>query len=175
VVAFIRNQIGSEDLKDYAGLIQRAPVLVVALSIFLLSLLGLPPLAGFAAKFQIFQALYDAGQMYANDKGALSLAYTMYALLVIGGLNTVLSLVYYIKVVKVAILDPPAEELAGRPVQALPVPAGSVIYSVLLSALILVVGIFWHPLAKASDQGVARFHKAQPKVTAPAVASASAE
>ena len=61
VVAFIRNLTGSEDLNDLRGLIYRAPVLVITLGIFLLSLLGLPPLAGFAAKFQIFAVLYQVG------------------------------------------------------------------------------------------------------------------
>ena len=62
VVAFLRNQTGSEDLADFRGLIHRSPVLVVTLGVFLLSLLGLPPLAGFAAKFQIFAAVYHAGR-----------------------------------------------------------------------------------------------------------------
>src|SRR5213079_373713 len=47
IVAFLRNLTGSEDLKDFRGLVNRAPVLVVTLGIFLLSLLGMPPLAGF--------------------------------------------------------------------------------------------------------------------------------
>ena len=58
VVAFLRNQTGSEDLADFRGLVQRSPGMVVTLSLFLLSLLGMPPLVGFAAKFQIFAALY---------------------------------------------------------------------------------------------------------------------
>src|SRR5206468_7704229 len=52
VVAFLRNQTGSEDLRDFRGLARRSPVLVVTLGVFLLSLLGLPPLGGFSAKFQ---------------------------------------------------------------------------------------------------------------------------
>ncbi|HYT91067.1 MAG TPA: NADH-quinone oxidoreductase subunit N, partial [Gemmataceae bacterium] len=68
VVAFIRNlnalhnKSDPEDLSACRGLILRAPVLVVTLAIFLLSLLGMPPLAGFTAKFQIFSELYKAGQ-----------------------------------------------------------------------------------------------------------------
>ncbi|HJT75584.1 MAG TPA: NADH-quinone oxidoreductase subunit N, partial [Gemmataceae bacterium] len=93
VVAFLRNETGSEDLASYRGLVRRSPWMVITLSIFLLSLLGMPPLAGFAAKFQIFSVLFDAGRMYGNlEQPALS--YTMYGLLVIGGLNTVISLLY---------------------------------------------------------------------------------
>src|SRR5262249_17051074 len=110
VVAFLRNQTGSEDLHDFRGLVHRSPLLVTALGLFLLSLLGLPPLAGFAAKFQIFQVLFKAGQSY-EAAGREGLSWTLYALLVIGGLNTVLSLVYYIKVLKVMVLDRPLEEV----------------------------------------------------------------
>ena len=64
VVAFLRNQTGSEDLSQIRGLVRRSPWMVVTLSFFLLSLLGIPPLVGFAAKFQIFAALWRAGQYY---------------------------------------------------------------------------------------------------------------
>src|SRR5205823_1837071 len=90
IVAFLRNQTGSEDLSSYRGLVRRSPWMVVTLSIFLLSLLGIPPLAGFPAKFQIFLALFHAGEGYTTI-GEASLGYTMYALLLIGGLNTVIS------------------------------------------------------------------------------------
>src|SRR5262249_49177952 len=50
VVAFLRNQTGSEDLSAFRGLVRRSPLLVITLAIFLLSLLGMPPLAGFVAK-----------------------------------------------------------------------------------------------------------------------------
>src|SRR5204863_912407 len=62
VVAFLRNETGSEDLSSYRGLVRRSPWMVVTLSVFLLSLLGIPPLVGFAAKFQIFLALFHAGE-----------------------------------------------------------------------------------------------------------------
>src|SRR5205085_11713298 len=58
VVAFLRNMTGSEDLADFRGLVSRSPVLVVTLGVFLFSLLGIPPLAGFTAKFQIFSVLF---------------------------------------------------------------------------------------------------------------------
>src|SRR5262249_34522139 len=92
VVAFLRNQTHSEDLADFRGLARRSPWMVVTLSIFLLSLLGIPPLAGFAAKFQIFAALYDEGQRY-RATGHPGLGSVMFGLLVIGGLNTVISAV----------------------------------------------------------------------------------
>jgi NADH-quinone oxidoreductase subunit N len=158
IVAFLRNQTGSEDLSDFRGLVNRSPVMVVLLAIFLLSLLGLPPLAGFAAKFQIFSALFDAGQNYsAADKP--SLGYTMYALLVVGGLNTAISAVYYLKVLKVMILDRTPEEIEGQAIRPLPTPVGSGLYGALLAIMIFVVGTAWNPLAQASDHGVNRFQR----------------
>jgi NADH-quinone oxidoreductase subunit N len=160
VVAFIRNVTGSEDLADCRGLIQRAPVLVVTLAVFLLSLLGLPPLAGFAAKFQIFSALFDAGRYYSTEGiGQPGLGAIMYALLVIGGLNTVLSLFYYIKVLKVMILDKTIEEVENRPAEPLPVPGLPNLYASLLAGVILLLGIFWNTLSWASNEkGVEPFH-----------------
>jgi NADH-quinone oxidoreductase subunit N len=159
VVAFLRNQTGSEDLSDFRGLIHRSPLLVITLGIFLLSLLGMPPLAGFAAKFQIFSVLYESGQEYANA-GERVLGNTMYALLVIGGINTVLSLFYYIKVLKVMILDRPLEVVEGRTPPPLTLTPGAAVYASVMAVMILVVGLAWNPLVKASlDQGVSGFQR----------------
>ena len=101
VVAFLRDAIGSEEISDYAGLVRHCPATVVAFSLILISLVGLPPLAGFAGKFAIFAALVDCG-------GPL-----MIALLIIAGLNTAISLVYYLRVVKVMTIDPAPESRSG--------------------------------------------------------------
>ncbi len=119
VVAFLRNQTGSEDLADFRGLVRRSPWMVVTLSVFLLSLLGIPPLVGFIAKFQIFQALYEAGEQY-SQAGEPFLSRTLYVLLGIGAVNTVLSAVYYIKVMKVMILDNRVEDFESEYAQAGP-------------------------------------------------------
>lgn len=145
VVAFLRNATGSEDLSSFRGLVQRSPVMVITLGVFLLSLLGLPPLGGFAAKFQIFAVLYDSGADH-QIAGRLGLAYTLYALLVIGGLNTVLALIYYVKVLKVMILDKPLEEVEGTPVTPLVTPVGQNAYVSALALIVLALGIFWGPL-----------------------------
>ncbi len=54
VVAFLRNELHSEEIADYAGLIRRAPIVVVCFSLILFSLVGMPPLGGFAAKLRVF-------------------------------------------------------------------------------------------------------------------------
>lgn len=159
IVAFLRNQTGSEDLTSYSGLVQRAPALVVALGVCLFSLVGIPPLVGFAAKFQVFAALYHAGQAYAPH--STTLAYTMYALLFLGGLNTVLSLFYYLNVMKVMVLDRAVEgEAEAAP---LPVPTLSVSYAAVLAVALLVLGALWNPLAVAGERGVEPFRKPAPR------------
>jgi NADH-quinone oxidoreductase subunit N len=161
VVAFLRNLTGSEDLSSFRGLVQRSPVMVITLGVFLLSLLGIPPLAGFAAKFQIFYVLYETADHYTT-RGNTGLGGILYVLLIIGGLNTVLSLFYYVKVLKIMILEKPLEEVEGRPVEPLPTPAAQTGYATALAVLILALGIFWNPLSEASrDEGVKTFQRAQ--------------
>ncbi len=97
IVAFLRSAIGSEEIADYAGLIRSVPAVTIALVVILVSLVGIPPMAGFMGKFAIFASLVDAGGP------------VMMALLVIAGLNTVISLVYYLRVAKVVTLYPEPE------------------------------------------------------------------
>jgi NADH-quinone oxidoreductase subunit N len=162
IVAFLRNQTGSEDLSAYRGLALRSPAMTVMLSIFLLSLLGIPPLAGFIAKFRIFSVLFNAGISYtdAADPAYHQLGYVLFALLVIGGLNTAISAVYYIKVLKVMILDRPAEEPGIREPRPLPLLAGPALYGTVMVVMIFVIGVVVNPLVQASDQGVNRFQQA---------------
>jgi NADH-quinone oxidoreductase subunit N len=155
VVAFLRNKTGSEDLSAFRGLVYRSPVLVVTLAVFLLSLLGIPPLAGFFAKFQVFSALMQAREEYGAGS---SLGITMLALFVIGGLNTVISLFYYVKVLKVMILEQPIEAVEGLAVEPVTIPLPSVIYSTLLALMLLVISGAWGPVVDASyHQGVDGF------------------
>lgn len=166
VVAFMRNLTGQEDLSYYRGFVYRSPVLVIMLGVFLLSLLGLPPLAGFTAKFQIFRVLYDSAQEYAR-LGKPQLSWTMYIVLVAGGLNTVLSLFYYVKVLKVMVLERTLEEVENRPIEQKPAPALQSAYATVLALVVLLLGIIWNPLAVASSkQGIETFRAAPPKVAA---------
>ena len=167
VVAFMRNLTGQEDLAYYKGFVYRSPLLVITLGLFLLSLLGMPPLAGFTAKFQIFSVLFDAGKEYERH-GKPFLSYTMYALLVAGGLNTVLSLFYYVKVLKVMILEKTLEEVENRPIEAKPAPILQAAYASVIAVAIVVLGVFWNPLSEvASAKGVDTFHVIPAKIDLP--------
>jgi NADH-quinone oxidoreductase subunit N len=158
VVAYLRNITGSEDLSSFRGLVRRAPWMVLTLSIFLLSLLGVPPLIGFAAKFQVFSALFHGGQEY-YQMGQPGLGATLYGLLVIGGINTVISAVYYVKVMKVMILDRRAEDLEDREPVRLAEPLSGMVYAGVLAAAVFVLGLTWGPIDSASRAGSEQFRE----------------
>ena len=122
VVAFLRNLLHSEEIEDYAGLIHRAPIVVVCFSVILVSLIGIPPLAGFFGKYQIFASLVSA---------------KMWAVLVIAGLNTALSLYYYLRVIKVMTFDP--EPDTRRPGNLSYIPGTFV---VLVSLPVIILGVW---------------------------------
>jgi NADH-quinone oxidoreductase subunit N len=169
VVAFMRNLTGQEDLSYYRGFVYRSPLLVITLGVFLMSLLGMPPLGGFQAKFQIFQVLYESAQGY-EQAGKPHLSWTMYGLLLAAGLNTVISLFYYVKILKVMVLEKTLEEIENRPVETKPAPILQAIYATLLAMVVLALGIVWNPLAVASEQvGIDGFRAApaEPKAKAP--------
>src|SRR5213083_1717667 len=94
VVAVVRSETGGDDVKNFSGLAARAPLLAGCMSIFILSLAGIPPLAGFFGKFYLFSAALGAG----GNHGLLWLV----ALALFGSL---ISLYYYLIVLKVIFVD----------------------------------------------------------------------
>ena len=145
-VAFLRNVLGSEEIADYGGLIRRSPGMAVCLSIVMFSLLGMPPLAGFAAKFTIFAELFHAFAGLSNT--------FLLALLVIAGLNTVLSLFYYLRVVKVMILSPVPD---GQPEGEISVALGARLLCAGMAVVLVLVGIWWEwsfSLADVAGKGL---------------------
>lgn len=85
VVILVANQVGSEMISGYRNLVSRAPLLAISMAIFLFSLVGLPPLAGFAGKWILFTA---------------ALQEHLYWLVVVAALNSAVSLYYYVRIVK---------------------------------------------------------------------------
>ncbi|MDP6646821.1 MAG: NADH-quinone oxidoreductase subunit N [Dehalococcoidales bacterium] len=82
----ISNKTNSDLIQDFSGMIRRAPGLTLALTLCLVSLIGMPPAAGFMAKFYIFSAGVHSGLLW---------------LVIIAVLNSVISAYYYLRVVKV--------------------------------------------------------------------------
>ncbi len=136
-VMLIANKLGSESLDDYQGIGYRAPVISICMVIFLVSLTGLPPTAGFLGKWSIFVALLDA---------------RMYWLAVIGVLNSVVSLYFYVKVFRNMYLrdvDSPKEALEFSP--------ASVAVMVLIAIPTLLFGLYWSPIINWANNSVIMF------------------
>ena len=136
IVAVLRNRLRSEQIDAYAGLVRTSPGMVVAAAVVLVSLVGLPPLAGFVAKFLVFSSLAQAVTAGAHRP-------LMLMLLVVGGFNTVLSLFYYLRVLKVMTFDPPPADRAGGEVSLVSLP-GAVVTALVVPVVLL--GLFWSGL-----------------------------
>ncbi|MDA7946603.1 MAG: NADH-quinone oxidoreductase subunit NuoN [Hyphomicrobiaceae bacterium] len=89
-----------EDIDELAGLSRNNPMMAFLLAMLLFSLAGIPPLAGFFAKFYVFLAAINAG---------------LYTLAVIGVLSSVVGAYYYLRIVKIMYFDEPAEEFEAMP------------------------------------------------------------
>ncbi len=87
-----RENIFYENINDLSGLSKNHPILAISFLIILFSLAGIPPLAGFFAKFYIFMAVIEA---------------KMYAFAIIGLVTTVISTFYYLRIIKVIYFDKP--------------------------------------------------------------------
>jgi NADH-quinone oxidoreductase subunit N len=88
VVLAVARKTRSGDIASYGGLINYAPGMAGAMTVFLFALAGIPPLAGWFAKFAVFRAVIDAGTLAG------------YALGVVIAVNSVIALVYYANVAK---------------------------------------------------------------------------
>jgi NADH-quinone oxidoreductase subunit N len=126
VVGLVRRETGGDDLVHFSGLRWRAPWLAGCMAVFLLSLAGLPPLAGFFGKFYLFSAALRAG---ANH-GLLWLV----ALALFGSL---ISFYYYLIVLKVIFVDKTADNLPVFKLDLL--QKGSI---ALLALIVLFLGVF---------------------------------
>lgn len=94
-VIAVSNHTGSDELYAYTGLAKRSPLLAASLTLFLLSLAGIPPLAGFIGKFFVFSSVIQSG---------------FYSLAVAAALNSAVAAFYYFKIVKAMYLAPPEHE-----------------------------------------------------------------
>ena len=129
VVAAVAEQNGGdESLDTFKGLGRKSPLIAVVMTIFLVSLTGLPPMAGFVGKFYIFSALVNAGGSWN------------WAIAVVGVLNSVISLFYYARVMRAMYLEK-AESSEPTIVRRMFGAA-----SVALAVPTLVLGIYWGPV-----------------------------
>ena len=136
---------GTDQISEYAGLYQKDPLLTLCLSVCLLSLGGIPPMAGFFGKIYLFWAGWQAG---------------LYGLVLLGLITSVISIYYYIRVVKMMVVKEPQEmsesvknyptvnwKLPGmRPLQV------GIVTSAIITSL---AGILSNPLFSLSANSVA--------------------
>jgi NADH-quinone oxidoreductase subunit N len=124
VVTVVEEATGGDAIKNFAGLSRRAPVLSLCLLVFLLSLGGIPPLAGFTGKFFLFSAAVGAGE----NLGLLWLVILAIAM-------SAVSFYYYLLVLKQAYVEDAA---ADAP--AIRTPFFTMLALVLLAALVVLLG-----------------------------------
>ncbi len=128
VIALSEQNKGDESINAFKGLGRKAPLIAAVMTVFLVSLTGLPPMAGFVGKFYLFSALLNKGGTWN------------WAVAVVGVLNSVISLFYYARVMRAMYLEKPenseptvVRRMFGAASVALAVPT-------------LVLGIYWGPI-----------------------------
>ena len=128
IVIFVKNKTGGESFEDFEGLGWKMPIVGAFMTLFMLSLTGLPPTAGFVGKLYIFKTLVGAGSEFLW-------------LVVAGGVNSVISLYYYFHVVKVMFLGGKRSDVITYPPSTM---FGLMIFTAVPS---LLLGLYWNPLA----------------------------
>jgi NADH-quinone oxidoreductase subunit N len=144
VILMRRQDVIGDELKDLSGLYLRRPVAAFAMLLFMLSLGGIPPTAGFMGKFWLFSAAIEAGFVW---------------LAVIGVINSAISLYYYIRIVVFMYLKPDA--MGSQPRTS---PALGLALAIAVVAT-LVLGVYPRLLFEVADAS-ARALGAAPVATA---------
>jgi len=125
VVTLIGTQLHSDEIPDYAGLARRAPVSAFLMAVFMLSLTGLPPTSVFLGKFYVLAAAIDNNLLW---------------LAVVGIVNSVVSLYYYVGVIRAMYVMPAASEAP------LTEPAGLQVALGITGLGTLIIGLYPQPL-----------------------------
>jgi NADH-quinone oxidoreductase subunit N len=135
VVIVLARRSGSAEISSFNGAFQFAPGLTVAMSVFLFSLAGIPPLGGWFAKFEVFRVLATAGEPWG------------YVLAVVGAVNSVVALYYYASLARRMWADDPVDGDLG------PVPATPSLVSALIlcGVVTLAFGVVPQVVARFTD------------------------
>lgn len=135
VAAYFYNETGSDELKDYAGLSQRSPLMAAVLVVAMLSMAGIPPLAGFVGKFYLFMTIVDS-----------------YLWLVLLGLvMSMVSVYYYLRVALVMYRD--------EPIDPTPIKVSSPVALTLVITMVVTIflGIYPAPLSEVVNAAANSF------------------
>ena len=134
ILCMRRKDVMVEEIDDLKGLSTSHPLMALMLAIFMFSMAGIPPLAGFFGKFYVFVAAIESG---------------LYALAIIGVLSSVVGAFYYLRIVKLMYFDEPSE--------AFDHPIGGEMVLILAStgAAILLFFVFPGPLLDGASAAAA--------------------
>lgn len=136
ITSFIQDKYGNDHFERFNGLIYRYPIMAVMMAMTMFSLAGVPPFSGFVAKFNIFSVLLEKQE---------------FSLAVIAGLNSVVALYYYLKIVKLMVFKPVESE---ETISGFGYLNQGII--VVLSIPVLLLGIYWSKIIHLAD--VARIY-----------------
>lgn len=136
IVAIFAERTGSEQIADYAGFSKSSPVLSALLALFMLSLAGIPPLAGFLAKYYVFAAAVEAGYTW---------------LVILALLTAVISLYYYANVVRLMYLS--SDTNPHRIIPSFP----ATLVLVITGIGVLLFGIWPQPILELAQRAAACF------------------
>jgi len=134
ILCLRRQDVAVEQIDDLKGLAKTHPMLALAMVIFMFSLAGVPPLAGFFGKYFIFLAAVKAG---------------LAPLAIIGVLTSVVAAAYYLRIIKLMYFDEPAAAID-------PIPEASLRFGVGIPALIMLLFVLWPAPLVDSALGAAK-------------------
>lgn len=135
VIALRRREILGEDLEDLSGLMHKSPGLALLMLIFLLSLAGIPPTAGFLGKYYIFLSLIETGH---------------YVLAVIATLYVAVAIYYYFRIVRTMFVGKQADDVPLEGSLGLRLALG------ITAILTLGIGIYPEPFLKLAQTSLLR-------------------
>ena len=129
---YFQGVTGKDTYESIKGMGYRAPLVSIAMVAFLVSLTGIPPTVGFAGKYLLFAACIDGGFLW---------------LAVVAGINSAVSLFYYIKVARYLVLASPAEATPAK-------QPGLVGFITVLAVLTVLFGVYFSPLIEFARDGM---------------------
>mgnify|MGYP001235336378 CR=1 FL=1 len=126
ITSFVSDKYGNDHFERFNGMYIRYPIIAIMMGIAMFSLSGLPPFGGFVAKFNILKAAIDKGY---------------YTLATLGALNSVISLYYYLKIVRFMVFNPAESD---EPIEGFSFRNQAIIIGI--SSPIVIFGLFWGSL-----------------------------
>lgn len=150
IVTLIGQESNTESISEYSGLIQKKPFMTLALTLFMLSLAGMPITAGFFAKFFLFQSIVGASPM---NMGIFIFAFA----------NSVVSMFYYLNVIRLTVVGEPSDTvkvMSRRVTLSQTLPVLSCVLICLIGTIVL--GFYAEPMLNVAQTSLAHLGQFDP-------------